>query len=191
MPTYEYLCDECGLTLELLQTYDEMLEARDRLRCQRCEGPLRWKFPAPHLQTDTSFAAGWGDGLVGSDRQRKDRHRQAREAGVATGGATYCPSLCEKGRQNDPKAWVPHHDAKGYIRKRCRELGRACEGPGLDYTPPEWDGRPDDKPYQVADRHVHEEVDQIVEKEHGGVIDPAKRADLFEATQERLSGNQD
>jgi putative FmdB family regulatory protein len=190
MPLYEYQCTDCNNLIELFQTYDEMNEVKDSLRCQKCEGRMQFVFPVPTLHTDTTFAAGWGDGFQNENSlHRKRAMAAARAAGVSTSGKTYCPSLCEKGKPKDPKAWVPHHDAKEYIRKRCRELNKGCEDLGVKQREPETD--PHEGPYTVAPDIVEREVERVVENDYEGNIAPEKLPDLVEATQERLSGNQD
>lgn len=189
MPTYRYACSECDARLELLQTVDEMESCRDRLRCQQCEAPMRFTFPTPHLQTNNEFVAGWGDGFGDKvSGARTQAHRAARRAGVNPHGKTYCPGLCAPGVPNDPAAWVPHDDAKGYVEKRCRELNYGCEGMvNVAQRKPESD--PHDKPYRVAPDLVDREVERVLETEHGGKIDAQKRSELTKATAERLAGN--
>lgn len=151
---------------------------------------MRFVFPAPNLDTTNEFVAGWGDGF--GDRpnfQREQAQQAARAAGVNPTGKTYCPGLAAPGKPNDPAAWVPHDDAKGYVKRRCQELNYACEG-GVDVQQREPETDPHAGPYRVADDLVDREVDRIVEVEHEGKIEPVKRAKLTEATQERLAGNQ-
>ena len=190
MPSYTYRCVECNDRLELSQTHAEMVEVRNQLRCQRCEGQMQFVFPSPHLKTNTEFLAGWSDGWDDRpDPKRTHAQRVARAAGVNPTGKTFCPGLGAPGVRNDPQAWVPHDDPKGYIKKRCEELNYACEGAvNVKQREPETD--PADAPYCVAEDLVQEEVDRIVGVEHEGPGDAPKRADLVEATHERLAGNQ-
>ena len=44
-------------------------------------------------------------------------------------------------------------------------------------------------PYRVADDIVEREVDQLVDRDHGGTVPARKRADMAEAVTERLAGN--
>ena len=141
------------------------------------------------LATNTTFVANWGDGFDDLPNPGRDQaQRVARRAGVNPTGKTYCPGLAAPGVSNDPKAWVPHDDAKGYVAKRCRELNYACPEFGIKSREPETDS---EQPYRTAPELVNREVDRLVERDHGGKLQPAKRAELFEATQERLSGNPD
>ena len=190
MPSYTYRCTECNARLELSQTHAQMTEVRDQLRCQQCEGRMQFVFPSPHLHTNTGFVAGWGDGFDDRPNPARDEAQQAaRAGGVNPTGKTFCPGLGAPGVRNDPKAWVPHDDPKDYIKKRCEELNYTCEGlVNVEQREPETD--PTEGPYCVAESLVQEEVDRIVEGEHEGHIDAPKRADLVEATHERLAGAQ-
>lgn len=188
MPLYEYQCADCKDKIELLQSSQKMREVRDTLRCAKCEGKMVWLFPIPKLSTDTAWAAGWGDGFPDHESAHRNRAKAVAEAaGVSTQGKTYCPSLCARGKPMDPAAWVPHHDAKGYIKKRCQELNVDCEEFGIKGREPEKD--PNEGPYRPAPDLVEREVDRIVEDQMEGHIEPKKRADLTEATAERLAGN--
>jgi putative FmdB family regulatory protein len=187
MPLYDYKCQDCGDKIELMQTSDKMKEVRDQLRCQKCEGKMVWQYPVPRLHTDTAFAAGW-DGFPDRESFHRDQCKKAaKAAGVSTVGKTYCPSLARKGVAHDPQAWVSHDDAKREIRKKCVEQNYECEDFGVSSREPETD--PSDRPYRVADDLVETAVDEIVEKNYEGHIEPKKRADLKEATAERLTGN--
>jgi len=191
MPTYRYTCPDCGFRLELLQSHAEMEKLRGQLRCQQCEAPMEFCFPTPYLHTDTSFVANWGDGFGEGDAESLRRRRayaNAHRHGISPSGATYCPGLCAPGVPNDPKAWVPHDNAKAYIKKRCEELNYACEG-AVTVKQREPDSDPFDRSYQVAPDIVKREVDRIVDRDHGGKIDGKKKAELTEATAERLKGN--
>jgi putative FmdB family regulatory protein len=190
MPFYEYKCLDCGGRVEMRQSYDEMVAVRDSLRCQKCEGRMQFVFPAPNLSTDTTFVRNWGDGFADRESMQRNRTKAAaKAAGLNPVGHTYCPGLCAPGTPKDPKAWVPHDNARGYIKKRCEELNYSCEEFGIESRQPETD--PLEGPYTVAPDIVNREVERIVETEHEGHIAPEKLPDLVEATTERLSGNQD
>lgn len=68
MPLYEYLCESCGRTVEVLQGVGEAPPAI----CDRCGGPLRKLLSAPAF----SFkGTGWyvsDYGRAGSSTQKKD-----------------------------------------------------------------------------------------------------------------------
>ncbi|MFQ5492317.1 MAG: hypothetical protein ACE5GE_16525, partial [Phycisphaerae bacterium] len=88
-----------------------------------------------------------------------------------------------------PKAWVSASNARAEIRKRCEELNYGCEGDvTVKQREPERD--PDEGPYTVAPDIVQKKVDKIIETEYAGCIGPKKKAELTEATAERLAGNQ-
>jgi len=189
MPTYQYRCQDCANELEKLQSHAEMTEDADRLRCATCEGRMKRVFGVPAIVTDTTFSAGRDDGIGDDDFKRRFAHAAARRAGVNPNGKTYYPGLCAPGKPYDPQAWVSHDSARGEISKRCKELNYAAEGDiTVAQREPETD--PNEGPYKVADKIVQREVNEIVAKEHGGDVTPKKRADLVEATSERMSGNQ-
>jgi len=189
MPTYQYCCRDCGDEIEKLQSHAQMTKDATRLRCAKCEGRMQHVFGVPGIVTDTTFVRGKGDGLGDDEFKRRFAYAAARQAGVNPNGKTFYPGLCEQGKPYDPKAWIPEDGARGGIRKRCEELNYACEGDiTVKQREPETD--PHEGPYRVDDRLVQKEVDQIVETEREGHITPDKRADLVEATAERMAGNQ-
>lgn len=189
MPTYTYRCQDCNDELEKLQSHDEMLVDAEQLRCAKCEGRMRHVFGVPGIVTETTFVRGMDDGLGDDDFKRRFARAEARKAGVNPNGKIRFPGLCAPGKPYDPKAWVSADNARAEVRKRCRELNYGCEGDvTVKQREPETD--PTEGPYRVADKLVQKKVDQIVEKEHGGTLAPKKRADLVEATRERMAGNQ-
>jgi len=78
--------------------------------------------------------------------------------------------------------------SKADVRRYCEETGAGCEDLGIPVRPPEED--PWNKPYRVADSIVEREVEKVVEKEHGGRVSAAKRAELKESLAVELSGTQ-
>jgi putative FmdB family regulatory protein len=195
MPTYQYRCQDCGNETEKLQPHAEMLKDAGRLRCMKCEGRMRHVFGVPGIVTDTTFSAGRAasgladDGLGDDDFKRRFAYAAARRAGVSPSGKSFCPGLCAPGKPYDPEAWVSHASARSDIKKRCRELNYAADGDvTVAQREPETD--PNEGPYRVADKIVQKKVNEIVAKEHGGKVTKKKRADLVEATSERMSGNQ-
>jgi putative FmdB family regulatory protein len=190
MPTYNYECTDCHESIELIQSHRQMEEARERLRCQRCEGRMQFVFPRPHLVTNTTFTADWGDGFQEKDPRRKQAMAAARAQGVNPSGKTYCPGLCAPGKSLDPAAWVPHDDAKGYIARRCEELGYSAQGMvNVDKREPESD--PHEGPYEVAEDLVEQHTEKLVEDEYDGHVTPEKYQDLKEGMAERLAGDTD
>jgi len=141
------------------------------------------------LQTDTAFNAGRDDGFGDDDFKRKIARQRAHAAGVSTSGKTYYPGLCAPRTPYDPKAWISHDNSRAEIKRRCEELNYAAEG-GVTVKQREPETDPFEGPYRVADKLVQREVNAVVEREHDGQITPEKRADLVEATAERLAGNQ-
>lgn len=189
MPTYSYRCQDCGEEIEKLQRYAEMLEDAERLRCSKCEGRMQHIFGVPGIVTETTFTRGKGDGFGDDEFKRRFAYAAARKAGVNPNGKAYYPGLCPPGEPYSPKAWISHDNARGDIARRCEELNYAAEGDiNVKQREPETD--PTEGPYRVADKIVNAKVDEIVATEHDGHITPDKRADLVEATAERLAGNQ-
>lgn len=188
MPMYTYTCEECGSRLEKLQTHAQMLVDKTQLRCSRCEGRMKHHFGVPAIRTETTFMNGVEDTFVGDERHRGRAMAKARAAGVNPNGKTFFPQLCAPGVVDDPRAWVSDANAQGEIRKRCEDLNYAADG---DVTVKQREPATDpfEGRYRVADHIVQERVDAIVEREHGGTVSKKKRADLVEATAERLSGN--
>lgn len=126
------------------------------------------------LSTDTTFLAGRGDGLPGGRRGNAKAIRKARQQGVS--GGFYSEQLGQ---------WIT---SKEDVKRICQEKGHGCSGlVNVPIREPETD--PHDKPYKVADDVVQREVARVVEKEHDGKISKKKRADLTEATRERMTGN--
>lgn len=190
MPTYKYRCTECDAELEKLQTHAAMLKDSGRLRCAKCEAPMRHVFGVPAIKTPSMFYGGRrDDGFGNDDFRRRIAYARARAAGVNPTGKIYCPGLARPKCPNDPMAWVSQMDAEAEIRRRCRELNYGAEG-DIEVKQREPEADPLEKPYRVADDILEREVSEIVAKEHGGKIGRKKRADLVEATAERLSGNQ-
>ena len=192
MPIYKYQCLDCGNRSERLETYAEMLLHRETLRCNRCEGKLKYVFGVPAIVTESTFIAPLGDGFGDTPGARKHRRRalaKAKAAGVSTAGKVYFPQLCRPGVPCDPMAWIPAANARAEIRKRCEQMNYAAEGDiSVKQREPLVD--PFEGPYKVDDKIVEKEVDKIVAKEYGDKVSEKKRQELIEATSERLSGNQ-
>lgn len=189
MPTYKYQCEECQSVFEQRHAHVEIPKHDGVDLCMFCEGVLRYVFGVPAVVgTDTSYVADVKTGLEGmADFKRNQVLAAAKAAGIAPNAHTYCPSLCAPGKPLDPAAFVPHANAKAYIRERCEELNYACEGAvNVKQREPERD--PTDKPYRPAPDVVAQEVDAIVEQEHGGQVTEKQYAEMTEAAAEKLSG---
>jgi len=176
MPSYSYYCTECGFRLELSESLAQARETRQRLRCQHCEGPMQWEFPAPALQTNVEFMRNRDDGYGLDERGRRRGHRRAKAAGINTTGKFWSPQL---------NAWIGSRDD---VRRICRERNLDCDGmvkvEAREVEPPP------KKPYQVAPDIVQREVEKITE-EHGHEMTSKDLRELPAVTQERLSGRQD
>lgn len=85
----------------------------------------------------------------------------------------------------DPEAWVSHPDD---YRRVLRERGWGCRG-SINIKAADVEVPDDNKPYEVADDIVEEEVGRIVE-DHGGDVTPSERKSLWQETKTRLSGNE-
>ncbi len=178
MPTYAYVCDECGHRIERLHKPAERL----RETCTQCgHAPMTWQFPTPNLHTETTWLANRDDGFGEDERSRKIAYAKARKAGVNPTGKVYCPSLCPLGESFSPEAWV---DSKHQARQKCKQNNWYSEDLGV--TPAPLDNDP--KPYQVADDVVQNEVVRVVEARKGD-LSARERKTIVDDTRERLSGN--
>lgn len=143
----------------------------------------------PGLNTDTErfkgVAAGhhiWDD----IHPTCRDFYRQKAEAaGVSIHGKKYLSSLASE--PGDPRAWV---DSTGDIRSVCEERGYGCEGM-VTVKAREAEQPDDEGPYRVAECHVTEKFNEIIESNPEVAPTPREQADLKENLRTRLSGTQD
>lgn len=129
------------------------------------------------IGTDSQFMAGTtrDDGFGTDHRTRKKVHANARAAGINPVGKKWVPSLVPLGEQNSPKGLV---DGRGDVVKRCQEMGASCEGRinVKGHTP---DGpSAAEAPYEVAQELIDEDVNEIVERDHGGKVSKKKRQQI-------------
>jgi hypothetical protein len=150
---------------------------------------MDWQFPIPHLRTDTTISAGRGDGFGNNDSVRRTAYARARMAGIDPNGKTFCANLADERGHQDPAAWVPHSEFRGHVRRVCEKRGYACNG-SVNVKAPAKEDTMMDRPYQVAEDLVEQEVDNVVQDQHEGHITPKKRADLKEELAEKLAGTQ-
>lgn len=93
MPTYEYVCRECGQHLEVVQSFkDAPLET-----CERCNGPLRKVFSAAgiifkgsgYYVTDTRAAkSGSSSGSGSSDGAKESSSTSDSGSSTSDGGSS-------------------------------------------------------------------------------------------------------
>ena len=139
----------------------------------------------PHIQSSTTYARQKGDGFL-NEYSRRIGHAAARAQGVNPNGKMFVGSLCREGVAYDPRAWVDQSDAKDQIKRVLTDEGMGAQGqintPLVERDPVE------SGPYRPRDSLVERKVEEIVERDHGGKLEPKKRRDLFEATAERMAG---
>ena len=91
MPLYEYLCESCGRTIELIQSYSE-----PRLTiCDRCGGPMKRLVSAPAVQFKGSgwYVSDYGKG--GSDSRSRKKSEGLSAASSDGAGASEKPAASE------------------------------------------------------------------------------------------------
>lgn len=107
----------------------------------------------PAIKTNGTFIEGLGQQWGNSPAMAKCQVEMTRK---------YLPNFSPAGMrwygglarfQGDPEAWVPEHDARHTVKRRCEERGWVCEDLGVK-------GReaPPDKPYRVCDNLVAAEA---------------------------------
>lgn len=141
------------------------------------------------LVTNKAFVAGRGDGFGTDEKSRKIAYRNARKAGVNPAGKIWSPQLARPGMGlgRDPLAWLDPSQARSQVKAVCQKRGVACDGSvTVKEREPETD--PCDKPYEVAESIVRDEVQDIL-SEHGSEMTSKEKSELHDQTKERLSGN--
>jgi len=134
---------------------------------------------------DSCFPAG-ADGFT-DNTSRQICKRNAEAAGISTAGKVYQAGLAREGMGNgkDPRAWTD--GTRSEIKKFCDENGCTSEG-RVHY-----EGKPldkpshHDKPYQVAEKYVQEEVVRQCELEEVRPA-PAKLEQMADDARTKLSG---
>ena len=134
-------------------------------------------FGLVNLHTDTTFMANRSDlGFGDDERTRRFKIAEAKRDGVSIGGKSYSPQL---------KGWFGSQEE---VKQMALAKGHGVEG-AVNVAAPEPENPPPTKRYEVADRCVQEEVDNIVE-ENRGDVGPKERTQLVEQTRSRLRGQQ-
>lgn len=144
------------------QSRDEAIhpwDAQPRIDCPACGRRMTRLFSVPQLSTDTQFFA------ARNERQMR-------------GHGWYSRQL--------QRTFYSRDEIRNYCRQHNIELEGL--GVGMDVDREKRGPNAMERPYQVAEDIVRREVDQVVRREHGGVISPKKRRELTEATRARLSG---
>jgi hypothetical protein len=130
----------------------------------------------PGIRTDSTFMRGSHVAPVNPKIREV-----ARKAGVVTDGKKYLGQLARY--EGDPQAWV---SGRGDIQRVCERNGWGCEG-AVSVKAPPLEGIKRDGPYRPADDIVQAAMDREIAKDPGLASTPQKRAELFEATRERIS----
>jgi hypothetical protein len=166
-----------------MESIAEMESTKNSKRCVVCESVMHKLFSVPTLFTETAyFGRKKADPFGGDIRTRKLAEAIATRAGVSTVGKTFMPSLCRKGKFLDPQAWVG--DASD-IRRAATAADMNVNSGFCKVKQPE--PVVVERPYRVADDIVESEVEERVEKEYGGRIDPKARRILSETVREEIT----
>jgi putative FmdB family regulatory protein len=188
MPVYEFRCTDCNAHDDRFIRLADHGELSKKQRCAVCEGRMVQAITPVALFTDTRFMSGSDDGFGNDNHSRKLARQRAAEAGVSVEGMKYHPGLCRKGVSLDPHAW---YGSMEEAKQKALSLGRCVEG-SINARAPELDcENPLDKPYRVSDDCVQADVEEVVKRDHGGVVSEAKRREITEALIEKHSGSQD
>jgi len=94
MPLYEYLCERCGRTTEILQRLDEPPLGS----CPQCGGPVKKQFSAPafHLKGTGWYATDYAKKSGGGGERAKSGESGASESkGETSGGEASSGSSSE------------------------------------------------------------------------------------------------
>lgn len=142
-------------------------------------------FPAPSLQTSTTFMANRDDGFGEDDISRKVAHAKAEAAGVSVTGKTYMSQLCPTGDRLSPKAWISDKDD---AKRICEANGWECDELGTKM--PAYDKpHPDEGPYKIDEQIVRDEVDGMLARDEAESVSQQEYNDLKENTRTRLQGD--
>lgn len=175
MPTYTFDCTRCARSEEAI-----VPKTQKTGRCPACQSKMTRRFPTPNIQTETTWLANRDDGFGDNIRGRRAAIARARAAGVSTSGKVYCPSLCRRGQQYDPQAWVAD---KADAARVARENNWDSPDLGVRSRPVEKES----KPYEVADDIVARRLGAEVERREGDMTDKEQK-DYFFDTKKKLSG---
>ncbi len=133
MPTYEFVCDQCNQTTDILMSVSEMEKRRDSMCCEDCGDPMRKKVSAPSIVTDSTYFAGRGtlDKQFNGDIPQlafraKTAARNGRKPNI---NDVYEPCLADF--PGDPKAFVPADGGRSYVRRLVEAKGVPAEGAGI------------------------------------------------------------
>jgi len=175
MPNYDYECTACKRRCDILETIAEMEATRNSKRCQACESPLRKLFGAPALITETRFFArlGGDDGFGNNKLSRQLAHIRAERDGISTAGKRFFPEL---------NAWCG--DASE-LRHAAKDAGVGIANHGISAPAP--DVVEVERPYRVSDKIVEREVQEIVDREHGGSISHSQLSKLTDTVRNDLT----
>jgi hypothetical protein len=155
----DFRCHECG------HVWEEFLGESDPAgACPACGCRKSMRlFPAPHLQTDTTFFRGAGtllDQCGGDDREAERIARAAiRQGYKPSPNDLYLPTLAQ--RPGDPGAFIQREGGRGQIRRFCEETGISCQGM-VEVQAPQ---RELPKPKKLHERTIRRYMRKALEKD--------------------------
>lgn len=134
MPLYEYQCESCNDTVELMQPVSQCVSVGDILPLIECTcgHSLLRRIPSViTTKTDTDFLRGHkqlSDQFNGKDQYLPGAAKTVKKltGKSLSSNDVYFPMLARY--PNDHEAFVPHDNPRDYIRKLLKSRGNSCSG---------------------------------------------------------------
>lgn len=137
---------------------------------------LRSALGVPAISTNKTFMANRDDGFGTDDWGRKRAYAKARAQGINPAGKVWIPQL---------NAWISD---KSDVKRICEEKNYNCDGL-VTHRAHEPENPPEKKRYEVDDKVIQREVDEIIETQQPDTT-PREREKLVEETRTRMRGRQ-